>query len=199
MREIIVKYAGECRKCGNPLAVGEKAIYERHVGVFCPECAPTDPEEIREYRQEAGERRASKYDEWAEKRITRAQATLKHNETYTGDYAFNTQPGHIPLRARVIAQNDKAFESLRTAERFKEKARSLRNVRVAGDAEKVRQAKREAVLSWLKVGMKVHTAIYGQGVVEKINKKTAKIKETGASGTYTVNIDLSFIRVPIDE
>ena len=54
MRAIIVKYDGECRKCGATLPVGVDAIYERHIGVFCPGCAPTDPEEIRAYRQEAG-------------------------------------------------------------------------------------------------------------------------------------------------
>lgn len=34
---------------------------------------------------------------------------------YLGDHAFNTQPGHIPLRARVIARDDQAHESLWTS------------------------------------------------------------------------------------
>jgi len=41
VRRIIVKYTGECRKCGETLSVGAEAVYEKRVGVFCPSCAPT--------------------------------------------------------------------------------------------------------------------------------------------------------------
>ncbi len=122
-----------------------------------------------------------------------ASATIGHNSRYTGDIAFNTQPGHIPLRARVIAQNDRAFESLNIADRFQRKADSLRHVRVAGDAETKRQALRDFVRSRLEVGMEVDTCHYGRGIVKKINKKTATISNTGMSGTYTIAVDLSFI------
>ena len=191
MRTITLKYNGDCQKCGATLAAGEQAIYERRVGVFCLECEPKDPEEVRAYRQAGADRKADKYDDWAAKRRARANATLAHNERYTGDIAFNTQPGHIPLRARVIKQNDKAFESLATAERFTEKAARLRHVRVAGDAERKRQRIREQVLTWLKVGASVDTAIYGRCVVKKINKKTAKI--TTRNG-FSVNVDLSWLK-----
>ena len=108
-----------------------------------------------------------------------ANAVLDHNrEHYTSDIAFNTQPGHIPLRARIIRQNDRAFESLQKAQRMQEKANSLRHVRVAGDAERNRQAKRDAIRGRLQVGMKVDTVIYGIGTVKRINKKTATITDT---------------------
>lgn len=191
MRTITLKYSGDCQKCGATLAAGEQAIYERRVGVFCLECEPKDTEEIRAYRQEGADRRADKYDDWAAKRRSRANATLAHNERYTGDIAFNTQPGHIPLRARVIKQNDRAFESLATAERFTEKAKSLRRVRVKGDAERKRQRIREQVLTWLKVGASVDTAIWGRGIVQKINKKTAKVR---IDNNFNVNVDLSFLK-----
>ena len=194
MRTITVKYEGNCKKCGADIPIGETAIYEKHIGIFCINCGPTDSEEIRVYRQEAGDRRAEKYDKWAEKRINTASAVLKHNEVFTGDIAFNTQPGHIPFRARVIKQNDKAIESLNIAHSFQGKANSLRHVRVAGDAEKKRQAKRDTVLTWIKKGMIVDTLIYGQGIVEKINKITATVGQTGQSGTYRTNVDLSFLR-----
>ncbi len=199
MRSIVLRYAGECRKCGAALAVGVPAVYERRVGVFCPACGPTDPEEIRAYRQEAGDRRADRYEGWAAKRRERAEATLSHNRKhYTGDIAFCTQPGHIPLRARVNARDARAFESLRVAERFERKAKALRHVRVKGDKERQRQAKRDAIRPLLKVGMRVDTGIYGVGVVERINRKTATVGQTGASGTYRVRVDLSWVR-PLEE
>lgn len=194
MRNITVKYEGNCRKCNTTLQIGSLAIYERHIGLFCPPCAPTDAEEIRQYRQEAGDRRADKYTEWAQKRKNDANVILNHNKVYTEDIAFNTQPGHIPLRARVIKQNDRANESLAIAQKFEDKADSLRKVRVAGDAKQKRQAVREHILSIIKVGMLVETGIYGQGIVKKINKKTATIGSAGISRSYIVNVDLSFIR-----
>jgi hypothetical protein len=61
------------------------------------------------------EARAENLRAWAEKRTERAAAVFEANEPYTSDYAFNTQPGHIPARARIIAQEDRAHESLRKA------------------------------------------------------------------------------------
>jgi len=199
MRQMIVKYAGDCRTCGAALPAGSAAIYERHIGLFCLGCAPTDTEAIRTLRQEAADRKATKYEGWAAQRRDRAGAVLEHNSIYTGDTAFNTQPGHIPLRARVIKQNDRAFESLSIAREFDAKAQKLRaNVRVAGDAEARRQATREACLSWIKKGMTVQTAHFGPGIVEKVNKKTATIRSTGASRNFRVNVELSFVSRPHD-
>lgn len=195
MRLITLKFSGDCRKCNTTIPTGSEAVYEKRIGIFCPDCAPTDPEEIRKYRQEAADRKADRYEEWADKRKDKANAVLNSNARFTEDIAFNTQPGHIPLRSRVIKQNDKAFESLQTARRFEAKAKNFRHVRVAGDKERLRQAKRDVIKPLLKIGMKVDTGMYGQGNVKKINRKTATIENTGASGTYTVNIDLSWIRI----
>jgi uncharacterized Zn finger protein (UPF0148 family) len=195
MRTITVKYTGECKKCGATLDAGTTAAYEKSMGIFCPGCEPTDTEDIRAYRQEKADRKADRYEGWADKRKTTANATLEyHQQHYRNDHAFNTQPGHIPLRARINAADGRAFESLQVADKMQAKADSLRHVRVAGDAEKRHQAKRDAVLEWLRVGMDVDTIIYGRGVVQKINKKTATIGNTGTSGTYKVNVDLSFLR-----
>lgn len=106
------------------------------------------------------------------------------------DYAFITQPGHIPFRERMNRADGRAYESLDTARGFRRKAESLRHVRVAGDAEKKRQAEREAVLSWLQVGMIVDTVIWGRGKVVKINKKTANID----IGRTALNVELSFLQ-----
>lgn len=195
MRKINLKYIGECRKCDATLDIGEPAIYERRVGVFCLGCAPTDPEKIRAYRQEAANRKADKYEGWAAKRREKAGAVLRSNRRYTEDIAFNTQPGHIPLRARVIRQNDRAVESITKAHQMEEKAKGLRHVRVAGDAERKRQVRRDAIRPLLKTGMVVDTIIWGLGKVKKINKKTATIVETGVSGDYKVNVDLANLRI----
>ena len=198
MRTITLKYEGDCEKCSVRLMPGESAVYEKRVGIFCPTCAPTDPEEIRTYRQEGADRKADKYEDWAAKRERRANITLNNHKEIRSDIAFNTQPGHIPFRARLIAADDRAFQSLNVAEGFRTKAASLRHVRVAGDAEQKRQAKRDAVKAVLRVGMRVDTVIYGEGIVEKINKKTATIGSTGTSRTYKTTVDLSFLR-PLEE
>lgn len=63
-------------------------------------------------RRERLEARAERLEGWAAKREAEAAAVLKSHERYRGDHAFNFQPGHIPERARVIRQADRAFESL---------------------------------------------------------------------------------------
>jgi hypothetical protein len=193
MRPITVKYQGQCRKCNATLEVGSKAIYERGIGIFCPQCTPTNTEEIRAYRQEAANRKADRYEEWAAKREQRAEAQLNSYPEIRHDLAFNTQPGHIPFRDRMHKADDKAFESLQVAKSMRNKAEGLRQVRVKGDAEKRWQSLRKLNLSRFKVGDKVNTNIYGEGTILKLNKKTAKIGNTGTSGTFTVNVDLAFL------
>ncbi|MFA5385740.1 MAG: hypothetical protein WC364_13985 [Eubacteriales bacterium] len=193
MRTITVKYQGECRKCGTTLIVGESAIYEKHVGLFCPTCEPKDSEEIRGYRQEAADRRADRYDGWAEKRKEKASAQLNSYPEIRHDIAFCTQPGHIPFRDRMNKADERAFQSLQVAQRMEAKADSLRHVRVKGDAEKRWQSVRDFNLTRFKVGDAVDTGIYGRGTIVKFNKKTVKISDTGASGTATLTIDLAFI------
>ena len=75
--------------------------------------------------RERREAKAERLQEWAAKRETRAAAVLEHNSTYTSDIAFNTQPGHIPLRARVIRQNDRALESLSKASEMRRRAAGI--------------------------------------------------------------------------
>ncbi|MFQ5807484.1 MAG: hypothetical protein ACE5I3_13635 [Phycisphaerae bacterium] len=193
MKTIITKYVGECRKCGANMPVGSRAMHERRVGMFCPGCAPTDPDEIRRHKQEAADRRTDQYDEWAEKREAEAMAQLNSQQDLRHDWAFITQPGHIPARARMNQADETAYRSLEKAAEFRAKAKRLRKVRVAGDKEREREAKREAVRAWLKVGQIVDTSMYGRGKVAKINKKTATIEGTGQSGTYRVNVDLSWL------
>lgn len=193
MKQITVKYQGDCRKCGATLVVGNKAIYERRVGIFCPECEPKDSEEIRSYRQEAADHKADKYEDWAAKRREKASAQLNSYPEIRHDIAFCTQPGRIPFRDRMNKADGRAFESLQVADRMEAKAESLRHVRVKGDAEKRWQGLRDLNTNRFKVGDEVNTGIYGKGTILKINKKTAKVGNTGTSGTFTVNVDLAFL------
>jgi hypothetical protein len=58
-------------------------------------------------RRERLERKLERRREWAEKRRGKANAVFASHEPFRHDVAFNTQPGHIPFRARMIAQEDR--------------------------------------------------------------------------------------------
>ncbi len=191
MRQITVKYQGECKKCGQPLEVDQSAMYEKSMGIFCVGCEPTDTEEIRAFRLAKAERKAEKYEEWADKRESKANAQLNSHSEVRHDWAFITQPGHIPFRAQMIKADDKAFESLNVADGFRNKADSLRHVRVVGDAEKNRQAKREALDLLIHKGSKINDVIFGNGEVIGVYSKSYRIKFDRG---FTYARDKSFIR-----
>ncbi len=190
MRLITVKYNGNCAKCGASLEMGKQANYERSMGIFCIGCEPKDTEEIRQYRQERADIKADKYEAWAEKREQAATTQLNSNPEVRHDWAFITQPGHIPFRDRMNRADERAYESLDIARNMRAKAESLHNVQVKGDTERARQGQRNATLSWLKLGMSVSTSLYGIGTVQKINQKTATIK----MGDFSCNVDLSWLK-----
>ena len=185
MRQIAVKYEGECKKCGASLEVGQSAMYEKSMGIFCPGCEPTDSEEIREYRQEKADRKADRYEGWATKREADATAKLNSYPSMRHDWAFITQPGHIPARARMIKADDRAYESLQVASQMKEKAASLRHVRVAGDAAKRDQATREAHDLIIRKGSKVFDVCFGTGEVMGVFTKSYRIKWDRSGSTWS--------------
>lgn len=184
MREIAIKYQGECKKCGNILEVGQPAMYEKSMGCFCIGCEPKDTEEIRKYRLQKAEAKATRYEEWAEKREAKAEAKLNSYPEIRHDWAFITQPGRIPFRERMNKSDERAFESLNVAERMREKAKSLRHVTVKGDAERKRQAYRDMITEHVKVGDKV-AWLANELEIVKINKKTFVLK--GKFGNITVD------------
>ena len=75
--------------------------------------------------RERRERRAENYRTWAAKREQTAAAVFKADEHYTSDYAFNTQPGHIPERARLIKRHDRQHESLAKAHSMQSRADTI--------------------------------------------------------------------------
>src|SRR3990167_9660667 len=132
MRQITVKYQGECGKCEQVLRIDTPAMYEKTTGIFCLGCEPKDTEEIRAYRQARADCKADRLEGWAEKREKKAKTDLNSFPSMRHDIAFNTQPGHIPARARMIKADDRAFESLNIAQGMRARAESIRNVRVKG-------------------------------------------------------------------
>ena len=72
--------------------------------------------------RERREARAERLREWAGKREERAAAVFKAGEPFRGDTAFNTQPGHIPFRAQLIAREDRAHESVNKAASMRSRA-----------------------------------------------------------------------------
>lgn len=65
--------------------------------------------------RERKEAKAERLQDYAAKRERDAAAVFKANEPHTRDWAFITQPGHIPIRAKIIAQEDRAHESIAKA------------------------------------------------------------------------------------
>lgn len=65
--------------------------------------------------RETREARVEKLRGWAGKRKADAERVFKQGERYRGDTAFNTQPGHIPERARLIAREERAYASINKA------------------------------------------------------------------------------------
>src|SRR3990167_4903758 len=76
-------------------------------------------------RRERLETKVAKREEWAAGRRDKAATITRYTDRYRGDVAFNTQPGHIPERARVIRMTDKAAEHQTMAAHHDAKAAGL--------------------------------------------------------------------------
>lgn len=73
-------------------------------------------------RRERKEARMQRRLDWAVGRDKKAASIDAYTDRYRGDIAFNTQPGHIPERARVIRMQDRAFQDRTMAEHHRSKA-----------------------------------------------------------------------------
>ncbi len=77
-------------------------------------------------RRERLERKLEKREEWADGRDSKASGLRAYGDKFRGDHAFNTQPGHIPERARMIKRDEKAYEHSQMAGHHRSKATGLR-------------------------------------------------------------------------
>lgn len=77
--------------------------------------------------RERREKRAQKLQGWAEKRQDKADATLASidPDPRKHDWAFISQPGHIPARARMNAAQDRAYASLNKAASMESRAAGI--------------------------------------------------------------------------
>src|SRR3990172_2830557 len=193
MRQLTVKYEGYCKRCGELLEVGAAAMYERSMGIFCVRCEPQGVEEIREYRQEKAEHKAERLLNRAGNLDAKVEAIHKQCEPYN-DWAYATQPGHIPGRAQLIRKKEKGFEMWRESQALKEQAKNICKVRVAGDAETRRQKMRDANDTLISKGSFVHDFCFGEGEVVGVCKKSYRIKFKSGSiyardKSYVTNIE----------
>jgi len=102
---------------------------------------PMNTEEQRKIKKEKAERKARRLETRAKRLLKKAQEIEDSwPKDIIHDIAFITQPGHIPMRARIIRQHDKVLKLREEAERLLEKAENIRiyGSRVGGDAERAR-------------------------------------------------------------
>lgn len=98
----------------------------------------------------------------------------------------------------MIKADEKAFKSLVVAERMRDKANTLRNIRVAGDAERQRQAIREKLDTLINKGSQIYDAVFGAGVVIGVSKKSYRIEfksKITPDKPYITSRDKSYIRL----
>ena len=69
--------------------------------------------------------KAARLRAWADKRVDDATKTLNSDPELRHDWAFITQPGHIPARARMNASDNRAHASLAKARDMASRADSI--------------------------------------------------------------------------
>jgi len=62
---------------------------------------------------------------WAQGREQKADALQARNEPFVNDWAFITQPGHIPERERCNRRDEKAYEHRQMVQHHEEKAAGI--------------------------------------------------------------------------
>ena len=75
--------------------------------------------------RERREAKAARLRGWAEARQEKVAASLASEDGIRSDWAFITQPGHIPERARMNARDERRFESLRKADEMASRAKGI--------------------------------------------------------------------------
>lgn len=177
MRQLTLKYGGECKRCGEYLAEGETAMYEKSMGIFCIGHEPVETEDIRHFRTLKAEKRADQLIGKAERLEGKAKGRMKLFDSLRGDWAFATQPGHIPIRERAIKGYEKGMELMGEAREARELAEGVmrEKTRVKGDAERKHQEVRDKNDTLIKVGSRVFDPVFGNGTIVGVFKKSYKI------------------------
>lgn len=159
-------------------------------------------EEIREARQKKLDRKIARMRNKADRLDKDAENKQAEFNSYHGDIAFFTQPNintssgraFTKYREKVLNRHDKGIELQIEADDLRKEADWLekQGAVVKGDAERKRQAKREAKDKIISVGSRVYDSGVGEGEVIKINKKTYTIKFDRG---FTWNQDKSWVEL----
>jgi hypothetical protein len=145
-------------------------------------------------RRERLERKIEKREEWAAGRREKSAALREIGKEYRHDWAFITQPGHIPARAAMNRRDDKAHEHDAMAAHHDSKAAGLaaqldRSV-FSDDADAVEQleariAEHEATRDRMKLVNKLYAKGDAAGLAAiGLDLDALKAKLAAAAGPY---------------
>lgn len=183
----------ECSKCNQPTGASWKTL--------CPVCWKNQtPEEIRAYRQAKIDRKVNRLLKAADNRDKQATVKMAGWEEARQDWAYVTQPNintskgraFTRSRERVINRFDAGVRLSIEADELRSKAEWLQKTgaRVKGDAERERQEERDKADSMFSLGSRINCAMYGDGEIIKVNKKTYSVKFDRG---FSINIDKSWV------
>ena len=144
-------------------------------------------EALRAYRQGQLTKKIELWRQHAARLDAQGQAIDARLKPYD-DYAFWTEPikighhseqRHRRLRERLSTLMDKKLDLWKQARDLRDRADRLerQGATIKGDAAQRREERREQVkTSGVGVGSRIHNAIYGNGVVTKVNKNTYTVR-----------------------
>ena len=146
------------------------------------------------------EAKVERREEWAEGRRAKAAVVFREAEHFHGDYAFNTQPGHIPERARLIRREEHAFEDMKMADHHDSKADGLahqldRSV-FSDDTDAIEKLEaRIAEHERTRDRMKQINALYRKGDATGLTALGLNLDTLRAK---VASIGMSFVKVPFE-
>lgn len=159
-------------------------------------------EKIRAERTAKAERGAAKRLKWAGAALEKAEAVGTEADRLASAIPFGqpilighySEKGDRGFRGRIQSKYAKESELRNKADYHTQKAENILKYgsRVRGDAERERQSKRDALDAAVSIGMKVRDAVFGEGEVTRINRKSYTLKF--ASG-WTCARDKSYVKV----
>lgn len=197
MRHIVSKYGGKCSKCGTEFSQGDTIAYMKWCGTFCVPCEPTDTKEIRYYKQEYANRKADRLEKRASRKDEIADGKKSEFNHLRKDWAWLTQPGHIPGRDKVLNRYDKGIELNIEADNLRDRADSRRRgVQVKGDAARAFQQRRDNIDKLVRVGSRIYYIHFdGEGIVKKIFKNSYRVYFEGLhSGNHEITVEKAFCK-----
>jgi hypothetical protein len=155
--------------------------------------------EIRAYRQAKRDRYTAKLRAQADRLEAQAEQKMQEFKSYHGDHGFMFQPAkaNSPFakrRARITDRYEAGLQLLTEADELRKKADWIDagKAQVKGDAERKRQATRDALDKLITVGTRVHDFCFGDGEVVRVYPKSYRIKFDRTGSTFSR--DKSYVR-----